>query len=154
MTMLKAVVPFVLSLGILVGLVIGAYYFRSQPAIGSIIQGQENFATSSAPNRVYGASIVSGVSLIRGTTTAAINFGGSLSQVVITGANTGVMNFYDATTTNINSRASSMPTSSILLASIPASAAAGTYTFDATYTIGLLVDIHSGSAPTSTILYR
>lgn len=79
--------------------------------------------------------------------------GGALGSVVITGANTGIISFYNVTTTNLNLRTDQKPTSTILLPEIPTSAAAGTYTFDVVAPIGLWMDI-SGAKPTSTITYR
>ena len=76
---------------------------------------------------------------------------GALGSVVITGAGTGVMNIYDATSTVNNAQ-----WATTTLASFPVSAAAGTYTFDAIYRKGLLVEIVGASAgtATSTITYR
>nr|AKH46996.1 hypothetical protein [uncultured marine virus] len=79
--------------------------------------------------------------------------GGALGSVVITGANTGLLDFYNATTTDVGARAASKTTSSLWVASIPASLAAGTYTFDAIFYDGLYVQV-SGTLPTSTITYR
>lgn len=73
---------------------------------------------------------------------------GDLGSVVITGAGTGVINIYDATSTGPHS---DYATSTI--ATFPASTAAGTYTFDAQYYRGLLIEI-VGSVATSTITYR
>lgn len=78
---------------------------------------------------------------------------GALGSIIITGSNTGVTNIYDATTTNINLRTGQAATSSILIASLPASLAVGTYTFDVLYFNGLLFD-RTGTVPTSTITYR
>ncbi len=77
----------------------------------------------------------------------------TLGSVVITGAAAGVINIYDATTSNVNLRTGNVPTSTILKATFPASAAAGTYTFDTTVTNGLYVSI-LGTMPTTTITYR
>lgn len=120
--------------------------FQSQQAQASIVQGQEYIATTTAANSVYGATIT-------GSRIISKHYG-SLSSVVITGANTGIVNFYDATTTNVSLRAPSMSTSSILIASFPASTAAGNYVFDATFANGLYIDLISGNMPTTTITYR
>lgn len=119
---------------------------RTPIANGSTLQGQEYMATSTAPSTAYGATI---------STSRVIRTGsGSLASVIITGANTGIVNFYDATTTNVSLRTGQAATSTILLASLPASLVAGTYVFDVVYSNGLLIDIVSGSVPTSTISYR
>lgn len=79
---------------------------------------------------------------------------GSLGQVTITGANTGTMTLYDATTSDATKRATSKATTTLnILADFPASAAAGTYTFDAAFTDGLLL-VSTGLPATSTITHR
>ena len=112
----------------------------------SIRVGDEMFATSTAASAVYGATITGDTLIKTGT--------GALGSVIITGANTGIINFYNATTSNVSARTGNTATSTILLASFPASAAAGTYTFDVVYTTGLLVELESGLMATSTITYR
>lgn len=76
----------------------------------------------------------------------------TLGSVVITGANTGRMTFYNATTTNTTLRANKA-TTTLIIADIPASTAAGTYTFDIIAPDGLLIET-TGSLPTSTITWR
>lgn len=119
--------------------------YNTQTAFGSVSVTDEYIATSTAANTLYGA-FTTGRLIRTGT--------GSLGTVVITGANTGVINFYNATTSNVLARTGNKASSTILMASIPASAAAGDYVFDALYTDGLLVTLESGSMPTTTITYR
>lgn len=117
-------------------------------AYGSVSVTDEYLATSTAANAVYGATIT-GDTLVK---TGAGVFG----SYVITGANTGVVNVYNATTTVVGAggRAASKATSTILLASFPASIAAGTYTFDVAFTDGLYFDLVSGAVATGTLTYR
>lgn len=125
-----------------------AYIFGTgqSPILASTSSEASDYqATSTAPVAVFGAL----------TTSNLIRSGqGSLGSVVITGANTGGINIYDATTTNNNLRTVSVSSSSILLASFPPSIAAGTYTLDIGYKRGLLIDVPSGLMPTSTITWR
>lgn len=108
-------------------------------ALGSITQGNEYFSTTTR-------SAVSGVEL---TNLKVLKIGpGSLGSVVITGAGTGIINLYDATSTVTNAE---WATTS--LAVFPASAAAGTYTFDAVFSKGLLFE-EVGSVASSTITWR
>lgn len=120
----------------------------SKPHIanGSVAFGNEYLSTSTAQSNVYGAQIAADIMIRNGT--------GTLGSVVIEGANTGPMNFFDATTTNINARTGNKATSTILIASIPASTVAGTYTFDIQLQNGLVYDVPSGIVPTTTITYR
>src|ERR1044072_4762865 len=67
-------------------------WIQQQPAYGSTVTGSEYYATSTAGSSVYGAVTVSHV--------VKIGFG-SLAQVTIEGANTGIVNLYDATTSNV-----------------------------------------------------
>lgn len=117
-----------------------------QDNFGSVSVSSEYHATSTAANSVFGATITNDTLVVSGP--------GTLGSVVITGANTGVINIYNATTTNVSQRTGNTATSTILLASIPASAAAGTYTFDLLFTDGLFVDLNGGIMPTTTITFR
>ena len=118
----------------------------SQRVDASVSVSNEYIATSTAANTLYGATITSTKLIKTGT--------GTFGSFVITGANTGIINFYDATTTNVSLRTNNVATSSILLASFPASTAAGTYTFDAALNNGLLIDLPSGNMATGTVMYR
>lgn len=93
------------------------------------------------------------------TTTAAgmVNYNllktgqGTFGSVVITGATTGLLRVYDATTTVATARTKAATTT---LAVFPASTAAGTYTFDVAFSQGLLIDYASAGYATSTITWR
>lgn len=80
-------------------------------------------------------------------------YAGVLDTVVITGASTGVINFYDATTTNASLRFPQATSSQKVIAQIPASAAAQPYHFNVAFSQGLISEV-IGSTPTSTITYR
>lgn len=123
-----------------------AFTFSSNTAHGSVQFGNDYLATSTSSNGAYGGT-VTGSRLLR-------NGVGTLGSVVITGANTGIINLYNATTSDITQRAANRATSTILIASFPASATAGTYTFDVQFTDGLFYDVIGGVAPTSTVTYR
>lgn len=132
---------------VLVAATIGAIIvlFEPQPAIGSTIQGNDYLATTTGTGTAFGSW----------STGRVVRTGsGSLAQITVTGANTGMVNIYDATTTNVNARTNNIATSTILLASLPVSLVAGTYTFDVEYKTALLVDLVSGNMPTTTISYR
>ena len=76
---------------------------------------------------------------------------GTLGSVLITA--TGDMGFdlLNATTTDINLRA--LATSSILIASFPASPTVGDYSFDVAFTDGLYFDVTSGTIGSTTITF-
>jgi hypothetical protein len=87
-------------------------------------------------------------------TTAVLRSGpGVFTGVTITGAAAGVMEFYNATTSDPSQRAASLSSSTILIASFPASAAANHYPFNQSFSTGLVVSI-VGTMPTSTILWK
>lgn len=126
---------------------IGIYFLAIQPAqqsLGSVAVSNEYQATTTSTGRFTVPVLVSD----KITTGSCV-----LGSIVLTGTATGIINIYDATTTNASLRAASQSTSSILLANIPASAAAGTYTFDAQCTRGLIID-STGTMPTTTITFR
>ncbi len=117
------------------------YMERTPAAFGSVSRGGEYHATTTAANAVYGASVAASTLLNTGV--------GTLGSVIITGAATGIVNLYDAT-----KRASTMASSSILIASFPASTVAGTYTFDVNFFNGLYLSLPAGNMPTTTITWR
>lgn len=110
-------------------------------SLGSVAQSNEYNVTST--------SFLSAVPAIVSFTTDSATLG----SVVITGANTGIIDFYNATTTSKLLRTGQASTSTIHIASIPASLVAGTYTFDVKAPNGLLM-VSSGLIPTSTITWR
>jgi len=113
--------------------------------VGSAVQGNDYHATSTASNAVYGA--FTGDKLVK-------TGHGSLGSVIITGANTGIVNFYNATTSDVTKRTGNKASTTQLMVSIPASTVAGAYVFDVEFTDGLLVELESGNMPTTTITYR
>lgn len=131
------------TVGMVVALVVGLFagYNALPESLGSVVQGGEYFSTSTGGNLIP----VPQQLLVTGP--------GALGSVVITGAGAGVMNFYNATTTSVLARTGRKPTSTIWIASIPASAAAGTYTFDANFYDGLLMELETVE-PTSTVTWH
>lgn len=144
-TLSSTMVGLIGVIAVFVGLVIGVTS-QNTPILSGVTAGNEYNATSTAPNTYAGATI-SGDKLIK-------TGSGGLGSVVVTGANTGIMYFYDATTTDVGKRTGSLATSTILIASLPASLVAGTYVFDASFSFGLLLELDSGTMPTTTVLYR
>lgn len=137
------------GIGILIVVILGVYIGNGlgdgTVSVGSVAVSNEYMATTTAGNTLYGGF----------TGDLVIRTGqGALGSVIITGANTGIVNFYNATTSNVLDRTGQKASSTILMASIPASAAAGTYTFDAQFTDGLLLELETGIMPTTTVTFR
>jgi len=122
---------------------IGLAYMAADgsPQLGGVTVGNEYNSTSTIHTAIIGNQLVR-------------EGWGSLGSVTVTGAGTSGYSLYDATSTDFSTNPK-RATSTALLATIPASLAAGTYTFDVTYTDGLFVyyDV-VGTAPTSTITFR
>lgn len=146
MSTIKTLAPFAVALAVISALLFVVLSLQPMQTMGSVIESQEYMSTTTAASTIYGSTI---------TASKVIKAGqGSLAQVTITGANTGVVNFYNATTSNVSLRTGQKATSTILIASFPASVAAGTYLFDAQFTDGLYIDLVGGNMPTSSIMYR
>lgn len=127
--------------GLMVGLVsgiVGSELAQPPKALGSVMVSGEYRSTTT---RAYNGVGIVNLSVLNSNP-------GTLGSVVITGAGAGVINLYDGTSTVTNL---AWPTTTI--ATIPASAAAGTYTFDLSYYKGLIIEV-TGTTPTSTITYR
>lgn len=80
--------------------------------------------------------------------------GGSLGSVVITTVGTGSLFLYDATTTNVNLRTNTTATSTITLAAFQVTTGAGTFTFDSTFSNGLIAVWTGSNNASTTITYR
>ena len=141
----KSLLALLITSVLFAGAFLFSYYI--QPVHGSTPSEASDYqATSTAASTVYGVNL---------TTSGTIKSGfGSFGSVIITGANTGIVNFYNATTSDVNKRTGQVATSTILLASFPASTAAGTYVFDTQFTYGLYIDLISGAMPTTTVTFR
>ena len=129
----------ILALIVLVGVGVG-YLSSTKDVSASVAVTGEYNGTST---RTYNGVPIPAVTLLK-------TGQGTLGSIVITGANTGIINIYDGTSTVTN-----VQWSTTTLVSIPASAAAGTYTFDINFTKGLLYTVSAvATAPTSTITWR
>lgn len=118
----------IVGLGILV--ILGFVFLSPKtPVTASVSQGSEYSATTTVTNA---STYVTGV--------------GSLGSVVITAPAAGAFQLYDASSTAATS-------TSNLIASFPASAPAGTYTFDSRVITGLKIS-SLPTVPTMTITYR
>lgn len=145
-TQSSALVAVIAACALAIGLFAGVYLTRPTQTLGSVVQGNEYTSTTTGMSVAYGNTITGDKVLKTGA--------GSLAQVTLTGANTGIVNFYDATTSNVALRTGQAATSTILIASLPVSLAAGTYTYDAQFAFGLFLDIDTGNMPTTTITWR
>lgn len=130
-----------LTLVVVASLAVIAFSSLQGTSVGaSVIEGQEYNATTT-----YGAHPQGERTLKTGA--------GSLGSVIITGDNTGLITFYNATTSDVNLRTGNTATSAITVADFPASSPEGTYTFDAVFTTGLLM-VTTGTPATSTVTWR
>lgn len=128
----------VIALGILT--IAGVLLFPSRDKVKSVNVSSEYQPLVVVPN-------------LQGTSGTLCKFAGTLGSVVITGAGAGTMELYDATTSNSSLRTTVATTSLTKIASIPASAAANTYTFDVRTLTGLIWEA-TGTKATTTLTYR
>lgn len=110
-------------------------------------------STSVGSSYQYVATAVQATNLFASTTSVIATGTGTFGSFVITGAVAGTETFYDASTTDATKRTISATTSLLVIASFPASTAAGTYTFDTNFYNGLLLVV-SGNIATGTISWR
>jgi len=146
-----------ITIGAVILILLGLFGFSrtETPSIrtGSAVDGNNYIATSTgtlAPMRGSNSNSSNDVTLLK-------NGPGSIGQIVVNtaGAAAPAMEFYDATTTNITLRDAAQSTTTIFKFSLPNALAAGTYTFDAEFSRGIIVVTRAGSAQASTtILYR
>ena len=112
-------------------IVAGSVFLSRETSVNaSVSQGGEYTATT---------TVTSGTNYVNGV--------GSFGSVIITGPYATGFSLYDATSTQATS-------TSNLIATFPASAPAGTYTFDVRVINGLKMSNASTTNPTMTITYR
>lgn len=140
MSITKLIATAFVSLAIIAALAFISISFTPLFSSASVVVGNEYNATTT-----YSGKTPAVVRLKSGF--------GTLGSVVITGDNTGQIFLYNATTSNINLRAPSKATSTLELAVIPASTPEGTYTYDVSFSDGLLL-VTTNAAASSTITYR
>lgn len=130
---------------------IGLLLEKPQSAQGSVAVSNEYNATSTSPSFPLIGTSTPSVQVLKGGQ-------GTFGSVIVTGAGAagGNMDFYDATTTNVNLRASNLSTTSIRLASLPNNIAVGTYTYDIATSYGLTFVFTgtAGTQATTTITLR
>lgn len=124
--------------------VLGVLWQRPWQAYGAVDNQSSGYYATSTRN--FAGTAIAGLTTLKAGP-------GIFGSLVITGAGAGTINFFDATTSNVNLRTGNAATSTILIASFPVSTAAGTYTIDATLNSGLLMEV-IGTAPTSTPTWK
>lgn len=130
----------VISLAIIVGMIVLTALFLTQMSFASVNDSSASYQSTTTRSAFNGAALASPSVLSTGF--------GTLGSVIITGAGTGIINLYDATSTAAHS-----DYATTTLASFPASTAAGDYVFDVEYKRGLVVEI-IGTVGTSTITWK
>lgn len=139
----------ILIIAIIVALLVGGYIgylFKGQKVEkeewegGSIIQSQEYSVTTTES----GTGAVADKFIKDGR--------GALGSIVVTNAGDTEYLLIDASTTVWNY--DNFPTSTKVLADIPGSLVAGTYTFDVLFNHGLYLDVISGDTGTTSVTYR
>ena len=133
-------------LGVIVVVVIGAVVLSSKTRTG-VSLGSVNVANEYQSLFMHPAT--------SGTSGTLCSNSGALGSIVVTGANTAVLNFYSATTSNSGIRTVTATSSLTRLASLPAATAAGTYTYDVRAPLGIIWESSATTlVPTTTITYR
>lgn len=121
--------------------------FSSVDVVEASVQVGHQYQATTTPQ------VLAGTNMCPARVGMASSTTGSLGSVVITKSGTGPLTVYDATTTNITLR-NNVATTSLIIASFPSSPDAGTYTFDAEFKRGLLIDFTGTTVSTSTVTYR
>jgi len=147
-----------ISIGVTMGIIFAtALMFFSfmngqyQNVGASVGVGNSYVSTSTDSTWDFAGGVIGNEKNLLGTTTTQQ---GILGSIVITTSTPAPLTIYDATTTNIALR-NNVATSTLVLANMGVSVAAGTYTFDVRYKNGLIA-VYSPSlgVASSTITFR
>ncbi len=131
------------GIAVVVLFVVGVFSFNKNPgtpAVGSVSNGSS----------YQSVTIATG---LQGTSETLCSTSGVLGSIIITGAAASVLEVYDATTSNSSLRTTVATTSLRKIVSMPASAAANTYTFDANAYQGIIYEV-TGTKATTTLTYK
>jgi hypothetical protein len=120
--------------------------FKNKVTLGNAPIGSELNATTTG----IGVGFASAINTYTATTSPQH---GTLGSVIFTAPTLGIVEFYDATTTNVNLRTGNIASSSLLIAHFPAGTGTSTIEIDYAWRYGLTV-VFKGTVSTSTILYR
>ena len=134
------------SIGVLGLFAVALIYQHAQTVDASIQEGNGYYATTSATP--LGTQPANGFS---GTTQVIKPGAGMLGPVIISSTTIGRISFFDATTSNATARAI---TATDTIAVMAPSLAAGTYTFDADFSVGLIVQTSADFNGAYTITYH
>ena len=115
----------------------GGKLSQKQP-VGSVSQGNEYHSTI-----VKAGGVKSGV---------MTTYPATLGSIIVPTTMAGILNVYDATTTDATKRATAATTSLTVIGFLDAGTTAGTYTFDVFSAHGLMYDY--GTISSSTITWR
>jgi len=120
---------------------------KASSTFGSVTVGNEYFSTTTSA-----ASVLPIINNLTGNTAPRQ---GTFGSIILTGSVAGGnIDFFDATTTNVNLRTGQNATSTLILASIPTGAPAGTYTYDSIYKHGILMVTSGVNNSTTTVTWR
>ena len=146
----KVLVALIVS-SVLVVATIFALSVQKQRALGSIQEGQEYNATST---RGFAGTALTNLTRLKGAGDACIS--GSLARITVSGsAGPSVIRFWDATTTNSSLRSSFYASSTIFLGEFNLlTATSTTLDLDQRFSCGLIYELVSGSAATSSVMWR
>ena len=78
---------------------------------------------------------------------------GTLGSVYVAAPTTGIIEFYNATTTNINLRTGNIASTTLLMAVLPAGTGTSTIPLDISFTNGLIM-VFKGTVSSTTVTHR
>lgn len=134
---MKSIYYTVPAIALLAGLLVGAYWFAQNIALGSVVQGNDYQSVQLTSSDV-------------GTTSLRTLAGSVGSIVVASSSNAGAVNLYRISSTTDPTATSS----NTLIFSFPANTDEGTYQFDVEYAGGLFIDVEPTFSGNYIMTYR
>jgi hypothetical protein len=122
------------------------FSMNSSKALGSVAVGNENLATTTGAGGGFTGSVAGIVSNSAGVSL-------TLSQIYIAAPTVGIIEIYDATTTDVNARSGNIASSTLLKAVIPAGTGTSSIPYDIRLNYGLQV-VFKGTNSSTTVMYR
>lgn len=143
----KALLSLIISTAIFIAFLVNTEISKKVEA--NIAQSDAMVATTTGSGAGFGSNIQN-ITYDCATTRGC---GGVLGSVIFTTPTVGIVEFYDATTTNVNLRTGGIASSSLLIAHFPSGTGTSTVPINVRYRYGL-IRVQTGTISTSTTTYR
>ncbi len=134
--------------------IVGAFLIHTSTQLEKIAQSPTPVVGSTPIGAEYQSTTTTSSLASNSTTTPVFTHTGTLGSIVIASSSATAFGIYDSAVGSTTAYSGAGTATSTKIATFPANAAAGTYTFDINVTRGLILDVPSGFNGIYTVTFR